>query len=105
MRRGDVYWAELPGAAGRRPVVIVSRTDAVRVRSLVTVAPVTRTIRRLESEVPLGPDQGLRTRSVANCDSLRTVSKRRLKRRVGALDPGSLIRLDRALRYALGIRA
>jgi mRNA interferase MazF len=105
VRRGDVYWADLPGAAARRPVVIVSRSEAVRVRSLVTVAPVTRTIRSLDSELPLGPDQGLRTRCVANCDSLRTVSKRRLKRRIGSLDQRALVRLDRALRFALGIRA
>ena len=105
MRRGDVYWADLPGGAGRRPIVIVSRTEAVRVRSLVTVAPVTRTIRRLASEVPLGPPQGLKVRSVATCDSLRTISKALLRRRIGSLDADSLIRLDRALRYALGIRA
>jgi mRNA interferase MazF len=104
MRRGDVYWASLPGAAHRRPVVIVSRSEAVRVRSLVTIAPVTRTIRGLDSELVLGPDQGLRTRCVANCDSLRTVSKRRLTRRIGSLDASVLVQLDLALRYALGIR-
>ena len=99
-----MFWANLPGPAGRRPVVIVSRSTAVRVRSHVTVAPVTRTIRRIESEIPLGREQGLHARCVANCDSLKTVSKRRLTKRIGSLDSHKLVELDDALRYALGIR-
>jgi mRNA interferase MazF len=105
VQRGDLFWADLPGPAGRRPVVIVSRSEAVEVRTSVTVAPVTRTIRRIESEVPLGREQGLRSRSVANCDSLRTIPKRRLlSKRIGSLDSHKLVQLDDALRYALGIR-
>ena len=104
MGRGDVFWANLPGPAGRRPVVIVSRSEAVRVRTLVTIAPVTKTIRGIASEVPLGREQGLRARCVANCDSLKTVSKRRLTKRIGSLDSHKLVALDEALRYALGIR-
>ena len=104
MERGDVFWANLPGPAGTRPVVIVSRSEAIQVRTLVTIAPVTKTIRRIASEVPLGREQGLRVRSVANCDSLKTVSKRRLTKRIGSLDSHKLVALDDALRYALGIR-
>src|SRR5919108_5555732 len=105
MRRGDLYWARLPGPAGRRPVVIVSRTGAVRVRPVVTIAPVTRTIRGIASELQLGPEDGLREACVANCDNLETVSKSRLAKRIRSLDPHKLAGLDRALRYALGIRA
>jgi mRNA interferase MazF len=105
LRRGDLYWARLPEPRGRRPVVIVSRTKAARVRPVVTIAPVTRTIRGIGSELPLGPDDGLRIRCVANCDNLETVSKRRLTKRIGSLDSNKLGVLDDALRYALGIRA
>jgi mRNA interferase MazF len=104
MRRGDLYWARLPEPHGRRPVVIVSRTAAVRVRPVVTIAPVTRTIRGIASELPLGPDDGLREASAAICDNLETVSKRRLTKRIGSLDSHKLVQLDDALRYALGIR-
>jgi mRNA-degrading endonuclease toxin of MazEF toxin-antitoxin module len=85
-------------------VVIVSRTSAAQVRPVVTIAPVTKTIRRIESELPLGPDDGLRARCVANCDNLETVSKRRLTKRIGSLDSHKLVALDEALRFALGIR-
>lgn len=99
-----MFWAKLPGPAGRRPVVVVSRTAGARIRPVVTIAPVTRTIRGIASELPLGPDDGLRVRSVALCDNLETVSKRRLTRRMGSLDSHKLVQLDVALRYALGIR-
>jgi mRNA interferase MazF len=105
MDRGDVFWANPPGPAGRRPIVIVSRSEAARVRTHVTIAPVTKTIRRIDSEVPLGREQGLPVLCVADCDSLKTISKRRLaKRRIGSLDSNKLVQLDHALRYALGIR-
>ena len=84
--------------------MIVSRTRAARVRPVVTIAPVTRTIRGIGSELPLGPDDGLRIRCVASCDNLETVSKRRLTKRIGSLDSNKLGVFDAALRFALGIR-
>ena len=104
MRRGDIYWARLPEPRGRRQVVIVSRTAAVRLRPVVTVAPVTGTIRGITSEVPLGKADGLRRDCVANCDNLETVAKARLTKRIASLNRRKLERLDRALRFALGIR-
>ena len=69
------------------------------------MAPITRTIRSIDSEVPLGRTHGLKARSVANCDSLQTIPKDSLRRRpVGRLGTDELPALDRALRYALGIR-
>lgn len=74
-------------------------------RTAITVAPITRTIRGIPSEVQLGRSHGLRARSVANCDSLQTIPKVTLRPRpVGRLAVDELPTLDRALRYALGIR-
>jgi mRNA interferase MazF len=104
LRRGELHWARLPAPVGRRPVLIVTRTAVLGVRTSVTVAPITRTIRGIPSEVPLGPGHGLRARSVANCDSLQTIPTALLVRTsIGRLSPLELIELDRALRYALGI--
>jgi len=65
----------------------VTRSAAIAVRSAVTVAPVTRTVRGIASEVPLDATHGLRTTSVANCDSLQTIPKSALGRRLGTLAP------------------
>ncbi len=38
MRRGEVWWAELPERVGRRPVVLLSRDSAYKVRSAPTAS-------------------------------------------------------------------
>ena len=106
VQRGDIHLADLPPPLGSRPVLLVTRTAAITVRTEVTVAPVTRTIRDIASEVPLGRTHGLKQRSVANCDSLQTIPKSALRRRpLGRLTADELPVLDRALRFSLGIRA
>jgi mRNA interferase MazF len=105
MRRGELYWARLPAPVGKRPVLIVSRDATLSVRSHVTVAPITRTIRGIRSELALGRPHGLRAASVANCDNLSTIQKASLgSRPIGELSVPELVGLDGALRFALGIR-
>ncbi len=63
MRRGEVWWANLPEPHGKRPVVLVTRDGAYAIRDYVTVAPVTSRVRGIRAEVPLGVEEGLpRTR-------------------------------------------
>lgn len=82
--QGEVWWAELPDA-GRRPVLVVTRDDAIPVLRTVLVAPVTRTIRGIPTEVRLGPGDGLRDECVATLDNLQPVPRWALTDRVGAL--------------------
>jgi len=103
VNRGDVWWAELPPPMGPRPVVLVSREDAYRVRTLVMVAPVTSRIRGIATEVPLDQGDGLARACVANCDTLQTVPRAQLRRRIARLAPAKLRALDDALRFGLGL--
>lgn len=103
MRRGEVWWADLPAPAGRRPVVLLSRNEAYTVRELVTVAPVTTRVRRIPTEVPLGRDDGLPRACVANLDTVTTIPKRTLAARVAALRQAKVAAVDAALRFALGL--
>ncbi len=43
--QGEVWWADLPQPVGRRPVLVLTRSDAIPVLANVTVAPLTRSIR------------------------------------------------------------
>ena len=104
MRRGEVWWADLPLPAGRRPVLLVSRDDAYRYRDLVMIAPVSRRVRGIPAEVPLGPVEGLPKPCAANLDSLQTVSKSLLLNRIAHLPAAKLDEIDEALQYALGLR-
>lgn len=105
MRRGEIWWADLPKPAGRRPVVLVSRDEAYAVRALVIVAPVTTTIREIPVEVVLGREEGLPRRCVVNADSMVTIPKSALRDYAGVLAPDKLAALDNALRFALGLES
>jgi len=104
VKRGEIYWGDL-GPVGRRPALIVTRSAATEVRTRVTVAPITRTIRGIASEVRVGRDEGLPDASVASCDNLITVDKQVFDASpVGRLTIRKVAALDAALRFALGIR-
>ena len=103
MRRGDVWWADLPAPAGRRPVVLLSRDEAYAVRQLVTVAPVTTRVRGIPTEVPLGRGDGLPRSCVANLDTITTIPKRALTERLAPLSPAKLSAVEDSLRFALGL--
>lgn len=102
--RGEIYWADLGAPAGRRPVCVLTRDAAAGVRTSVTCAPITRTVRRIDSEVQIGPGHGLPELCVINCDNIVTIPKQNLDRDpVGKLGEFKRAALDRALRYALDI--
>jgi mRNA interferase MazF len=103
VRRGEVWWADLPAPIGRRPVVLLSRNEAYVVRESVTIAEVTALVRGIRSEVAIGKREGLRHPSVVNADNLQTLRKSRLRERLGALSPDKLAALDAALAYSLAL--
>ena len=103
MRRGEVWWAELPEPPGRRPVVLLSRRDAYAIRALITVAPVTTRVRGLPVEVLLRPEDGMPRLCVANLDSITTIPKDLLRTRAATLSPDRMRDIEAAIRFALGM--
>jgi mRNA interferase MazF len=103
VRRGEVWWADLPAPYGRRPAILVSRDAAYAVRRSVTLVPLTTRRRGIAVEVPLGPGDGIPRACVANADDVLTVAKTRLIRRVGPLAPEKLRAVEDALRFALAL--
>ena len=81
--QGDIWWAEAEDK--RRPVLVVTRSDAVHVLSRIVVAPVSRTIRGIPTEVALGTSHGLFEECVASFDNLQPIRLGFLTHRVGAL--------------------
>lgn len=72
--------------------------------SAVVVAPISRTIRDIASEVRLGTQEGLPEESVASCDNVLTVPKDSLDAEpLGEIGVEKIPVLDRALRFALEI--
>ena len=72
--RGNLFMVELPDA-GPHPGIVVTRQEAIHIRSSVTVVLVTSRIRGHPAEVPLDVEHGLSRPSVANRDGIPTVSR------------------------------
>ncbi len=103
MKRGEVWWVDMPPPAGRRPAVLLSRDAAYRVRAAITVAPVTRTIRHIPVEVSLDRSDGLPTRCVVNLDDITTLPKILIKERITSLSHEKIHQIEEAVRFALDL--
>lgn len=101
MNRGDIWWLEHPDA-GRRPACILTRQAAIPVLNAVLVAPATRTVRGIPTEVPLGPKDGMPTECALSMDNVATVPKALLTERIAALPPERVPDLCAALAIATG---
>lgn len=81
--QGEVWWAEAEDK--RRPVLVITRSEAIPVLSAIIVAPVTRTVRQIPTEVRLGPEEGLAVDCAASFDNLQPIRQSYLVERVGTL--------------------
>ena len=81
----------------RRPVLIVSRDEAIPVFNNVVVAPVTSTIRSIPTCIPVGSTEGIDHDSVASFDNLAAVPKSVLTLRLGQLGELGRLRMCDAL--------
>lgn len=100
MNRGEVWLATV----GRktRPVVVLTRTEVLDVRRLVTVAEITTSIRGLSVEVPIDHEAvGIDHESVINCDGIHTIARSSLARHLGTLDESTMQTVCWAVRHAL----
>lgn len=95
-RQGEIWWAEAEDK--RRPVLIVSRSEAAAVLTWLVVAPVTRSVRPIPTHLRLGPEEGMPVTCAASFDNLQPIRRSFLTDRVGGLDPARRPELCGALR-------
>jgi mRNA-degrading endonuclease toxin of MazEF toxin-antitoxin module len=82
---------------------VLTRTQVIDDRALVTVAEITTSIRGIGAEVVMGGDAtGLERESAVNCDGVHTVAQTLLTHQVGQLDDTTMQLVCSALDYALG---
>lgn len=77
-----IHVAELDKA---RPVLVLTRELVRPHLSKVTVAPITKRVRGLSTEVVLDPANGLAGPSVVNCDNVTTIPTEALRDQIGVL--------------------
>ena len=101
LRRGEVRWYEFARPDKRRPVLILTRDSVLEYLGEATIAPITRTLRGIPSEVPLGPDDGLKEPCAVNLDHVQTVARGRLGALITTLPAQRMAEIREALLFAL----
>ncbi len=84
-----------------RPVLLLTRSDMIGRLNTVTVAPLTRTLRGVASEVAVGTECGLKEPCAINLHHVVTVPRSGIRRFVGVVSPAVLQRVRTALLFAL----
>lgn len=102
VNRGEIWQYRFKAPDKRRPVLVLSRQEVIPLLHTVMVAPITSTRRGAPSEVPVGPDEGLKHDSAVNLDHVQTVERARLTAFVGTLSAVRMRDVCRALGIATG---
>jgi mRNA interferase MazF len=101
MTRAEVWLAQVGRKS--RPVVVLTRSEVIDARQLVTVAEITTSSRGLAAEVGFDhEDVGLDRPSVINCDGLHTVTQVSLTKHIGRVSDDTMREVCAAIHYALG---
>ena len=103
--RGEVRYFRFARPDKRRPVVILTRTSALRFLNRATVAPITTTIRGIPSEVVLGPEDGMREPCAVSLDNLQTVPASGFGPALALLSSERLAAIEAAIAFALGFES
>jgi mRNA interferase MazF len=101
--RGELYRVRHPRGDPKRSRVfcIVSRSALIDSSfSTVTCAPIYSARHGLSTQVPVGPEEGLKHESAIHCDELVSLPKSALTDYVGTLSEPRLRKLNRALAIA-----
>lgn len=117
LHRGDVVLVAFPFVTQtevqqkRRPALVIQSDRYNRRRAAVIIAAITsvRAYEKLPCKVPVardspeGPETGLKLDSVVDCQTLVTVPRDEIVRRIGRFSPELMHRTDQALADALGL--
>lgn len=109
-KRGETWNADLDPPrgheqAGRRPVLVVSLDQFnASGAELVVVVPFTTKAKGIPWHVPVSPPEGgLRSASWAMVEMVRSISKDRLSKRLGAVEGATLEAVEDRLRILLDV--
>jgi len=111
IKRGDIFYADLSPVVGSeqggmRPVLIVQNDTGNKHSPTVIAAAITSQINkaRLPTHIELGARSfGLTKDSVVLLEQIRTIDKKRLRERMGAIDEELMTRVDNAIAVSFGL--
>lgn len=108
-RRGEIWLVSLgagrKGEPGKRPAIVISVDEiaAGAEDELFVVVPVSSSRAPSLLRPPVSKEEGIDEESAAICRGVRAVSRSRLLRQLGRLEPDTLQEVERALATILGL--
>jgi mRNA interferase MazF len=105
VHRGEISWYTFALPDKRRPVLLLSRDSVLASLNEVIVAPATRTIRGIDTEVVLTEDDGMPTACALNFDHVSLARKERLGPTLATLSETRWSEVEQALLVACGFAA
>lgn len=102
MNRGDMIWHKFKKPDKTRPVLILTRNEAISQLNSLTVVPVTSTIRDIRSQIVLDEGDGMREVCALNLDWIQTVPKGQLQEVITRLSDDRMDEVLEALKFAFG---
>jgi len=100
--RGEIRWYTFRLPDKRRPVLVLTRNEAIDLLNEIIVAPVTRTIRGLRTEILLTEDDGMPTACAVNFDHVSLGQRDRFGAVLCSLSEDRWPEVRRALLTACG---
>ena len=110
IKKGQIYYADMSPVVGSeqggyRPVLIIQNDIGNKFSPTTIVAIITS--RETKANIPthhwLDTSCGLSVASMVECEQIRTIDKRRLKKYVGEIDEIDQRFVDRKLKISLGM--
>ena len=107
----EVWYADLPMKMGSsvqggiRPVVIISNDVCNEVSSVITVAPLTSRMKKLNlpTHCYFEEVRGLPAPSMVSLEQIKTIDKCRIEKYLGKMTREQMIRVEDAIRESLGM--
>lgn len=111
VKRGDIYYADLSPVIGSeqggvRPVLIVQNDVGNRFSPTVIAAAITsqQAKANLPTHISINAmNSGLAKDSVVLLEQVRTIDKKRLKEKMGAVDENSMDEINKAITISFGL--
>ena len=111
IKRGEIYYADLSPVIGSeqggvRPVLIIQNDIGNKYSPTVIAAAITSQREKTKLPTHISVDAvgcGLAKDSIVLLEQVRTIDKKRLKEKMGALDINAMGKVDKALSVSFGL--
>ncbi len=102
MISGDICYHTFKAPDKRRPVLVLTRTNAISFLNEITIAPITTTVRDNDSSVWLDESDGMREPCTVNLDYIQTVPKQKIGKTISHLSEEKIQEVFEAIKFAFG---